>query len=75
MAKYIITEQPIDVYTCVNDPTRTCTAVIRGWPMMFQGATPMRARKVADDWRRNAVLDDKLLTTAQKAAMLGEVTA
>lgn len=75
MAKFIITEQPIDVYTCVNDPSQPCTAVIRGWPMMFRGATPMKARKVADDWRRDAILKDKLLTTAQKAAMLGEATA
>lgn len=67
-----ITERPIHVYTCLTDETRSPIAMIEGWPMVFTGPTPMRVRKVADDWRREAVSMDKLIPKAKKAALLGE---
>lgn len=67
-----ITERNIYVYTCVNDPKRKCVALIDGLPMIFKGDTPMQAKRVADDWRRKAVRNDKLLSDEKKAEILGE---
>lgn len=72
MSKIPITERAIHVYTCLTDPERKPIAMIDKWPMVFKGETPMRARKAADDWRREAVRADKLIPKARKAEMLGE---
>jgi hypothetical protein len=69
-----ITERPIHVYTCLSDPTRKCVALIDGWPMVFRGETPMQAKRAADEWRREAVANDKMLTKARKAELLGEAS-
>lgn len=67
-----ITERAIHVYTCLSDPTRKCVALIDGWPMIFKGDTPLHAKRVADDWRRDAIRNDKALSKAKKAQLLGE---
>lgn len=67
-----ITEREIHVYTCLSDPTRKCVAMIENWPMVFKGETPMKARRNADDWRREAVRNDKAMSRAKKAQLLGE---
>lgn len=70
-----ITERPIHTWTAFSDPEKPCIAMIEGWPMLFYGPTPMRAHKNADDWRREAVRNDKLIPKARKAELLGEVAA
>lgn len=65
-------DRPIHVYTCVNDPEQKCIALIEGISMIFRGDTPMKARKVADAFRRDAIANDKLLTRARKAELLGQ---
>lgn len=72
MSKKPITERPIHVYTCLSDPSRKCVALIDGWPMIFKGETPMKAKRVADDFRREAILNDKAMTREQKSRILGE---
>ena len=71
MAKVPFTERKIHVYTCLTDPSRKCLAVIDGFAMIFRGDTPMQARKAADDWRKEAIASDKLLSKAQKEQLLG----
>lgn len=72
MANTPITERQIHVYSCVTDPARKCVSIIDGWPMIFKGETPLRARKAADEWRREAVRNDKLIPKLRKMEMLGE---
>lgn len=72
MAKLPITERPIHVYTCMTDPNRKCIAQIDGISMIFKGGTPLAAKKVANDWRREAVRNDKTLSDARKSELLGE---
>lgn len=74
MGKVPFTQRKIHVYTCASDATRKPIAMINGWPMVFTGDTPMRAKKAADDWRRDAVSIDKLITKARKVELLGEVS-
>ncbi len=76
MAKVHILQQPIHVYTCMTDPTRRCLAMINGFSgMIFKGDTPIKAKKAAEEWRREAVRNDKLISAERKAEMLGEATA
>lgn len=73
MARSPITERKINVYSCINDPSLMPIAVIEGLPWIFRGETPIKARKLADEWRRNAVRTDKMLSRAQKSKLLGDV--
>jgi hypothetical protein len=59
----------------MKDPSRKPIAMIEGFPMTFKGDTPMQVRRKADEWRRRIVQQDKLLTKAQKAELLGEDVA
>ena len=70
-----VIHREINVFTCLNDPTRSPIAMIDGFPMIFTGQTPFRARKSADDWRRKATQGDKLIPAHMKAEWLGEVSA
>lgn len=72
MTKQSITERPIHVYTCMTDPNRKCVALIDKLPMIFKGDTPMKAKQVADEWRREAVRTSKTISKARKAEILGE---
>lgn len=73
MAKVIpITQREIHVYTCLTQPDRKPMAIIDGCPWLFHAETPMRARKNADDWRREMVRQDKLIPAKTKAEWLGE---
>lgn len=64
----------IHVYTCLSDPSRRPVAVIGNVPWLFEGDTPMQARKRADEWRRKHVETDKRLSSEQKAELLGQAT-
>lgn len=72
MARLQITERPIHVYTCMTDPARTPVAIIDGLNMIFRAETPMKAKRAADEWRREALAKDKLVSKAKKAELLGE---
>lgn len=73
MAKALpITAREIHTWTAFSDPEKPCIAMIEGWPMIFYGATPMKAHRAADTWRKNAIKDDKLIPKLRKAEMLGE---
>lgn len=71
MAKVSFTEREIHVYTCMTDTSRKCIAMIDGFTMIFKGDTAMQARQAADEWRKEAIASDKLLTKTQKEHLLG----
>ena len=62
----------IKVFSCVNDPSAPAVALIDGFPLIFRGATPMQAKRNADEWRRKATADDKLIPSNLKREWLGE---
>lgn len=66
-----VIHRQINVYACVNDPSLKPIALIEGFPMIFTGETPMKARSAADNWRRKATADDKLIPASMKANWLG----
>lgn len=51
MALIFILDRPIHVYLPM-DKTRKCLAFISGTPMTFWADTPLKAKKAADDWRK-----------------------
>ena len=68
--------RPIDVFTCSNDPERRAIAMIRGFDnMIFRGSNTWKARESADTWRKEAVLNQKTLTKAQRAEIEKELAA
>lgn len=73
--KVPITERAIHVYLCMTDSTRKPIAMINGFGMVFRGETAMQARRAADEWRREAVRKDKLLSAERKKEILGEDAA
>lgn len=73
--KIPITDRAIHVYLCMTDSSRKPIAMISGCNMVFRGETAMLARRAADEWRREAVRKDKLLSAARKAEILGEDAA
>lgn len=65
MARVPITDLPIRVFTPM-DPNDKCIALIGTLPIRFTGDTPMKARKIADDWRKEQVAKRARLAAARK---------
>lgn len=59
-------DREINIYTCLTNPSRPCLALIDGFPMIFEGPTPMKVRKMAEDWRKEAIKQDKLIPRVKK---------
>lgn len=72
MAKTPITEREIHTYVCVSDPDRGAIAVIDGWNWMFEAESPFKAHRKADEWRKQAIRNDKLIPKLRKRELLGE---
>ncbi|MCG7574881.1 hypothetical protein MHM39_15015 [Phaeobacter sp. CNT1-3] len=73
--KIPITDRTIHVYLCMTDSSRKPIAMIDGYHFVFKGDTAMQARRAADEWRREAVRKDKLLSAERKKEILGEDAA
>lgn len=58
MAKIPITEVPIRIWTPL-DPQDPCIAKIGNLPMSFYGATPMKAKRAAEEWRQRGVQKER----------------
>ncbi|MFG6524452.1 hypothetical protein [Sulfitobacter sp. M23508] len=69
-----ITQRAIHTYTC-TDLTKPALAIIDGCPWLFYDPSPLRAKKKADEWRRDMVRQDKLIPAKTKAQWLGEAQA
>lgn len=73
--KIPITDRAIHVYRCMTDSSRKPIAMIEGYHFVFKGETAMQARRAADNWRREAIHNDKALSAERKAEILGEDVA
>lgn len=61
-------DREINIYTCLTNPAKPCVALIDGFPMIFEAPTPLKARKLAEDWRTEAIRQDKLRPARRKKA-------
>jgi hypothetical protein len=59
----------------MTDSSRKPITMIDGYHFVFKGDTAMQARRAADEWRREAVRKDKLLSAERKKEILGEDAA
>lgn len=60
----------IYIYTCLSGPTRKPIAIIDGVPTLFKADTPMKAKRKAEEFLREAFKVDKLLTKKKRADLL-----
>lgn len=65
MAKVSITELPIHIWTPMTEG-KPCIARIGNLPMIFHGATPMKARNAADQWRIEEVEKERAREAAKE---------